>query len=316
MKLQRFALAVSFSIFFLTTTAIAWNDLGHRVVAQIAWNQLDQATKTAVIKALKTAPSDSGMLWFMPANKNNWPSNVDDPLYAKLFQHVATWPDLVRKVHGHPKPTDKYHNSDWHFVNIFWRGSDNSLTNDPKFGSMLIKLTEFSGTHSSENAAVQIAWLVHMTGDAHQPLHCSARITSDSVEQDGDRGGNEFCLEPGCREDTSQLNLHSYWDSSLNRNNFKNPPNETMESWAWRIAKSITDEHPKSEFQDTSGFSSSSHWSEEGVQRAISDAYPTSLVRDQMPSTNYRKRVYRIARERIALAGYRLAATLKAKFGT
>jgi hypothetical protein len=315
MKLRSFALAFSFSVFFLAGTACAWNDLGHRVVAQIAWNQLDKPTKTAIIQALKNAPADTKMLRVLPANKNLWPADVNNALYAKLFQSVATWPDLVRPDQGNPQPTDKYHHGDWHYVNVFWKGSTHSPTGQPNAGFMLSKLAAFSGTQSNENPAIQVAWLVHLTGDAHQPMHCSARITSDPVEKDGDRGANEFCLASGCRTNFTRLNLHSFWDSSLTRNNDQGA-NQSVESFAWEIAKSITDEHPASEFANTNGFTSSSLWSDEGVRIAIDDGYPATLIRNQTPTQKYRLRVYEIARQRIALAGYRLAATLKAKFGS
>ena len=52
-------------------------------------------------------------------------------------------------------------------------------------------------------------WLMHLVGDIHQPLHCTA-LFSVSHFPKGDRGGNEIKLKRG-------KNLHSLWDNLLGR---------------------------------------------------------------------------------------------------
>jgi hypothetical protein len=44
----------------------------------------------------------------------------------------------------------------------------------------------------SERKAVALAWLFHLVGDIHQPLHTAQLFTVDFPQ--GDRGGNEICV--------------------------------------------------------------------------------------------------------------------------
>ncbi len=302
--------ALLMSIWVLNGAAFAWNDLGHRVVAQIAWNDLDRPTRTAIIRALRTAPNDSDMLRLLPSNPENWPANSDNQIYADLFQFIGTWPDHVRPGKRR-KVTDKYHQGDWHYINLFWDGSNGTQVSLPPKGQLLLRIQAFSQSGSQENAAIQVAWLVHLIGDVHQPLHCSARITEDPIERDGDRGGNEFCLAVGCRENSRKMQLHSYWDSTLTRN-YDRMVGETEEGLARRLALRISGRYPKGSLGNLSD--GSEKWAEEGVRKSISTVYPETLQRNRTPSTAYRKTTLDASEPAIARAGYRLAKVLRDKF--
>jgi len=52
-----------------------------------------------------------------------------------------------------------------------------------------------------------LVWLLHLTGDIHQPLHCATRVSA--TLKNGDAGGNAVKLLPASAE------LHGYWDSLL-----------------------------------------------------------------------------------------------------
>ena len=43
-----------------------------------------------------------------------------------------------------------------------------------------------------ERKAIALAWLFHLVGDIHQPLHTAQLFTVDYPK--GDRGGNEICV--------------------------------------------------------------------------------------------------------------------------
>ena len=51
--------------------------------------------------------------------------------------------------------------------------------------------------------------LIHYVGDIHQPLHNSARYTSEYPE--GDKGGNDLLL----KSHYTAKNLHSVWDTMI-----------------------------------------------------------------------------------------------------
>ena len=46
--------------------------------------------------------------------------------------------------------------------------------------------------NDGEQRAIALAWLFHLVGDVHQPLHTAQLFTVDYPQ--GDRGGNEICL--------------------------------------------------------------------------------------------------------------------------
>lgn len=294
----------------------AWDSTGHSVVARIAWKNMNDSTKRSVINALKTAPAESRIRAMMPANINAWPPNVNDPIYEQLFQFIATWPDFIRPIKNTPRPTDPFHHGDWHYRDTFWNAGNNSNSSMAPEGELIDKLREFSGQGSNENPGVQVAWIVHLVGDIHQPLHCSGRITNDPVERDGDKGGNEFCLQPGCRDpDSRALNLHWYWDSTLTRN-FARAQGETETAYVTRLADDISRRHLENEFSSSVNNLNFEVWSAEGLEKAKREVYPASLRRDRDPGTVYARNTVRISESLIALAGYRLARYFRNKFGS
>jgi S1/P1 Nuclease len=44
-----------------------------------------------------------------------------------------------------------------------------------------------------ERKAIALAWLFHLVGDIHQPLHTTQLFIVDYPK--GDRGGNEICVK-------------------------------------------------------------------------------------------------------------------------
>jgi hypothetical protein len=60
-----------------------------------------------------------------------------------------------------------------------------------------------------------IAWLFHLIGDVHQPLHTAQFFTREFP--DGDRGGNEICVLVAA--DRTPLNLHALWDGLVTSSN-------------------------------------------------------------------------------------------------
>jgi hypothetical protein len=286
---------------FSPLTANAWDSTGHSVVAQIAWDNMNAATKRKIIEILRHQPRPT--LLNPPSGGN--PSNINSPLNAEFFQTAATWPDRIRGI-------DELNHSIWHFRDLFWNASDNSNSTKTPHGDLIEKLIEFSGNGSDEDKAIQIAWLEHLIGDIHQPLHCSGRITDEPDETDGDNGGNDFCLvaKSKCGK-KGALKLHTYWDHLLS-NGYKQNSGESDYAYNKRLADYIAHLHPRSEFSDLAAFDGTDKWLTEGRDKA--NAYPASLKRNVAPNNNYRKDSLKIAQEAIAEAGYRLAKTLEERF--
>jgi S1/P1 Nuclease len=62
-----------------------------------------------------------------------------------------------------------------------------------------------------ERKAIALAWLFHLVGDIHQPLHTAQLFTVEYPK--GDRGGNEICVR--VTQAGQPLDLHRFWDGVI-----------------------------------------------------------------------------------------------------
>lgn len=143
----------AFLFFFMITEAHAWGPQGHKIVAQVAENNLTPPARNAIKRIL------------------------GDQSLAR----VANWADVVKSKGewSHTKP--------WHFVNIP-DGEDYSTADHSHEGDVVGAITEMVQVLkrrnvdpvSEENA---LKFIVHFAGDIHQPLHAG---------RPEDRGGNDI----------------------------------------------------------------------------------------------------------------------------
>jgi S1/P1 nuclease len=79
--------------------------------------------------------------------------------------------------------------------------------------------------NEAEQKAIALAWLFHLVGDIHQPLHTAQLFTVDYPN--GDRGGNEICLR--VRQAGQPIDLHRFWDGVItSSSNLTRLRNEAM----------------------------------------------------------------------------------------
>src|SRR5262245_15440001 len=100
--------------------AAAWNSPGHMIIALMAYDQMDAATRDKADELLRAHPRfDDHFERLMPreisrgsdAEKNRW-----------RFAHAATWPDLVRDARDSRgavtrADVDRFSRPWWHFIN-------------------------------------------------------------------------------------------------------------------------------------------------------------------------------------------------------
>ena len=141
---------------------------------------------------------------------------------------------------------------------------------------------------------------IHTVEDIHQPLHCGSRYTRD--RPDGDRGGNSFRLSGVGKS----RNLHAFWDGGggLFAASVARPLPPDAEPIT-TIARSIAAAYPAGTLPEQTEMSTEK-WLDEGAALLTSVVYPTSATPDEA----YVVRAREIAKKRVALAGYRLAALL------
>jgi hypothetical protein len=306
-------LPIVISIFGIS--AMAWDDAGHKLSAYIAWQQMTPAVRERVVKILLSAPEDSDLSVFYLQD-----SRSEAVKQRELFMIAATWADIVRD-RKFKNRFEKYHHSNWHYADTFWTGGNGQvkIVQNPgdEGGKAVEKLYDFTKTlknNSSSDAekAIAIAWILHLGGDIHQPLHTSARVTE--LEPKGDQGGNLFLLTPKETPRENQVNLHWFWDSIVGRNiSRKNDACDT--DYLPPIAAQMMKKHSFAGMQNRLELGEFDKWQQESFRIATAELFPSTLIRYQMPSENYKKRAFSTAQEQIALAGYRLGAMLNQIFG-
>lgn len=312
-------LALSFA-----SPALSWNGTGHEVVAGIAWDNMTHKAREKTIALLQLAPGDACMHEMFPQDGR--------PLAARqreYFIRVATWADVVRPARDQPdpRPCTRYHRSNWHFFDRFFSGTSGTAGDDaPKdrtdvrpaevnaverlhyFRPYVVCNMPACGTTRDERVTT-LAWILHLVGDLHQPMHTASRVTTEPGEEKGDQGGNLFKLNPNDRA----TNLHSFWDGIVDAS-IARQPNESDIAYVNRVIGIVTHDHPRPSMAGRIEPLDPDAWSREGFAKAKALAYPADLVRGQTPPETYRQLAFKTADEAIALAGYRLGALMNKMF--
>jgi hypothetical protein len=294
---------------------LAWDDVGHKLTAYIAWERMTPRTREKVTQLLQNAPEDSDLSVFYPPD-----SRSEAARQREHFMLAAYWADIVRDRKFAVR-SKKYHQSNWHYFDSFWTVENGQLKILEKAeedgGKAVPKLFEFEKilrdtAVSDADKSIALAWVMHLTGDIHQPLHCSARVTPE--EPKGDQGGNLFLLTPKDTPRERQQNLHWFWDSIV-KNNVTRKNDEPDAIYLANIGKKIMKKHSFEKLQGRLRLGKYDDWHKEGMQIAASQVFPATLIRFQTPSENYKKTAFKIAEEQIALAGYRMGETFNQIFG-
>jgi hypothetical protein len=285
-------------------TAQAWDWTGHRTVARIAWNHMTPTARAKAVALLRQAPADSRI--------PTLGAQTSSAIRAReLFVTTATWPDLVRSG-----TLAKYSNPAWHFSDNFWKVDSGKVISVPnpvtdsadagaKLATFVTRLTSNTGTEAER--AINLAWVLHLMGDIHQPLHTSSRVSSASPQ--GDRGGNSF---PVTIPPFTDGNLHSLWDDDL-RARTPRMASEDTATYIGRLASGVEKRFSQTALAKEIGAGSYPEWIADGVSLAQANAY-TGISAGTAASAVYKTKVDQIAARRVALAGYRLAALLNKMF--
>jgi hypothetical protein len=165
-----------------------------------------------------------------------------------------------------------------------------------------------------ERRAIALAWLFHLVGDIHQPLHTAQLFTVEYPQ--GDKGGNEICVR--VTQAGQPLNLHRFWDGVI-----------TSSSNPTRLQNEATSLRNRQEFQRSQLTElASTHfesWARESYEIATKITYrkggqigtPKGGAMDcamvagaPVLPAGYVVSASRIADRRMILAGYRLVDLL------
>lgn len=172
--------------------AHAWGKEGHRIVARIAARNLLQTTREK-LRAILGIPTDAGL--------------------ATAMASAAIWPDLIDR--------DATGTSRWHFINVPISAPFSVAGHCPNHQCVIDQIEDLRHrlqTNQREFALLappnpprprtsqQLAFLIHLVGDIHQPLHAAVN---------GDRGGGCVPLATPlvhANGSASTTDLHLAWD--------------------------------------------------------------------------------------------------------
>jgi hypothetical protein len=288
---------------------LAWNSVGHMTVAYAAYQRLSEVEKARAATLLKLNPYYTSWLAHIPPGT----SASDTDMY--VFLMAATWPDEIKAMGSHYVGNDNAPHAEmvtlnggyndhqahkyWHFVDAPFSSDGTPL---PTFAGPTLtqKIAVLRAALSSKEEdalkSYDLVWLLHLVGDAHQPLHCATRVSS--AKPHGDDGGNLVLVNGSAKE------LHAFWDGALGTGDTKDF------LAAVKVGATLPEPDPNLLKDDKE-----EDWAAESFALAKSSVYVDPVGPGLGPFTMtdaYTAKAHQIAMERTALAGARLANLLKA----
>ncbi len=287
---------------FLPTPSFSWNSVGHRIIAQIAYDQLTPRT----IRIL-----------------NQYNRVVNQVYPTQNWMGAAVWLDAVRHQN-----INTY--SAMHYIDLDFTEDGSPLPPSSKVNAItaieqsIQTLQQPNTTHYQKGIAFRI--LLHVVGDIHQPLHATSRVSQRYPE--GDRGGNlvELSRNPVAK------NLHAYWDNGggylkcqpqHKRHHKRKKKKDTFTAFgltaSWgksyppknqkncnlkQMARQLEQEYPCNTLPTTTN---PSQWADESHELGVR-AY--QWLYHNNPDDAYQTETIKVVKKRIALAGCRLGALL------
>ena len=332
---------VYFGVIFVVLGAVpafAFDGAGHMQIADIAWVTLagSAVTRAAIAAILKKA-------------RGQFKLSSDDPTAARdAFDLAATFPDIIKNSTKTPYESlipamnllfwdQEAANAEgregtrcrsWHFFDtpikvpagVVPHLPDSNLVAAVNEGTRRLRQLHtktydgptFAGMTEDDLSFWWLAFLLHVVGDAHQPLHCASNYSVPGNVGKPDAGGNKF---PIAQSSGKSSNLHTFWDASLEAAAFEDgvpissaptaashsavlaPASQT---WLDNVTVTIGS---KTVLNPTT-------WVSEGATAATTLVYK-GIKPGQVPSAAYRSRATAHARQAAVLGGQRLAAILK-----
>ena len=130
-------------VFTTSTGAQAWDYFGHYIVGVVAWDQMDEATRRAVVGLLLEAPPDADLASLLPPG----PRSIE-VRRRELFLKANGWADLIRDE-LFPDRKERYDHPAWHYVNRFWKSTAEgpvALEERGTMGDLVVTLERLRGS--------------------------------------------------------------------------------------------------------------------------------------------------------------------------
>ncbi|MDT7780799.1 MAG: hypothetical protein QOC99_3311 [Acidobacteriota bacterium] len=289
------------------TSAFAWHDTGHMVVAQVAYLRLTPAAKARVDALLLTPP---GKRPFVFLCAGYYTPETCEKTYDPV--QIAVWMDDFRG----DSLNDPY--ASWHYIDFrpIFDGIPERTNAGAEPENVLSRInwamnTLRKGTGSNKTDAETLGFLYHLVGDVHQPLHAATRYTA--ANPNGDQGGNFFKIQMPPEAHIS--NLHAFWDAAGGAFGFvspKRPLDQAGKDRMLALAGEVMKEFPAEAVPEWKNLDPHD-WVIESNDLARQVVYK-NISEGETPSKAYTDAAQKLSRKRLAIAGYRLAGVLNALF--
>ncbi len=318
---MKFFAAVVGILGLLILPARAWNNVGHRTVAELAWRQLTPTQRQAASELLRQHPHYKEFLAAdisKGAGKDEW-----------VFLTAAVWPDWVRPAKkGQPHKPESVTKYDLypHAIGYPFLGpgeTDRELLekfhiSKPNAEMVLSNCvaTLRNPKASAHDRAVSLCWVLHLYGDLHQPLHAASRVSRAHPHGEGLGGGDIVLNGQG-----NETDLHSFWD----RLPGVDPEYSTIKSLADSLQSDA--ELKPEKLAELREHTSIPAWVQDSYHLAVNFAYAPNHVRYVREETLKEKKTpdvvipkvsdeyvagaHKIARRQLVLASQRLLIVLR-----
>jgi hypothetical protein len=190
--------------------AAAWDNQGHRVSGELAYDRLmasDPAAVRAILAVMARHPDRARFERALGAT-------AGETRERRLFGLMARWPDDVRET--------AYDRPEWHYaVKVVhgWTALGFYTAGDAMEQWPANRAAAFARGDAAARA-VALCWLFHLTGDMHQPLHRGHRL--DGRFPKSDRAGTVAWVRVPAGATNlpagAVTDLHQVWDHGISLN--------------------------------------------------------------------------------------------------
>jgi hypothetical protein len=299
---------VAASFLLAPTTASAWHNQGHMMVAEMAWKHMSTGARCRAV-------------WLLNSD-HEYVRGLQNPTGISwrkaLFVNAATWPDRIKAKNSgfvddsasgpnaalNEGLTDKRRHKYWHFADFEVPNTGAHPVPPVNALERIKAFTQVLGDPGSPKAlkAYDLAWLIHLVGDVHQPLHMADQY-GPAFAHGTDNGGNGIPVDyPGYEE------LHGFWDGA---------PGDSKSKKVLSIAIAAADALPEAPATEAA-ISDVDTWGQESYNLAVHQIYVPPVMLQSAATVTltpaYVSNAQALSKARVALAGARLANLLNGAF--
>lgn len=312
----------------VVSSAHAWDDRGHRQIADIAYELLTPKAKQKLQAILM-----AGDAQFRPSRTGDVTTDkAADSALRTAFQAASVWSDNIKASGYNGDYLDELAKQNlrwsfeadvpererekcktWHYydVPIRFKGqapkvSESNAVNATNFALAELAKGVKTGSPESKMQCFWLYWVAHVVGDLHQPLHCTSNYEVD--HEKGDAGGNGVSIKDPDGTN-KRMNLHSLWDRAITRQ-ISTEESGGSDSFIPAVTKRWMADASLKPTADAVKVVDPMKWVTNGAQLADKNVYTSQVVGGFTPDAGYLTAMCALSKRQAVLAGYRLANVL------